>query len=433
MVISILNDANYSSYRHSILSGKVTGIWNNVLFMGTSSYPIFPYNYLTSEFSSFEKNIYKNNVPKIVYHLSGYGSLFNESYISFLGESTERYSYVLSKILLKSNIIKGSYKELKSKYLNDYILPLKYINIQFEKNSVNYLNADDKIKWVCMNSLINPGKKVWIPLQFVLLADNETFQNEKKYNITAVSTGTACHDNFTAALQNALIEYEQIDSFNLWWYGGIKGTPLKCSMQFIQKLFDNVDTKQFSSNFKIRFTDISFDKDIYVIVCEIFANEGDDNLPKYTVGVQGGLTKSKCVYRSFMEALTVLEYSMNVAWLEPKKYIASTTRKQIGNLDDNVLKYAIEGKPKLKLNNFSFTTRKKSKTLKQQLENLSSLSKYAACLDISPLEFKNLGFTIVRVIVPELLPVSMPTYPPKYHPKYKKIGGIKNTNVHPMA
>lgn len=433
MVISILNDINYSSYRHSILSGKVTGIWNNILFMGTSSYPIFPYNYLTSNFSSFEKNIYKNNIPKIVYHLSGYGALFNESYISFLGESTERYSYALSKVLLKTNVIKESYNDLKSKYSSDDILPLKYINIQFEKDSINYLNEDDKIKWICMNSLIKPGKKVWIPLQFVLLADNETFQNEKKYNITAVSTGTACYDNFTGALQNALIEYEQIDSFNLWWYGGIKGKPLKYSMQFIQKLFDNVDTKQFSSNFKIKFTDISFDKDIYVVVCEIFSSKIDNCLPKYTVGVQGGLSKSKCIYRSFMEALTVLEYSMNVAWLEPKKYIASTTREQIGNLDDNVLKYAIEGKPELKSNTFSFISKRKSNTLKQQLENLSSLSKYAAYLDISPIEFKNLGFTIVRVIVPELLPVSMPTYPPKYHPKYKEIGGIKNTNVHPMA
>ncbi|RKA76452.1 hypothetical protein AFX78_03029 [Listeria monocytogenes] len=100
-MISIQNNLEYNKLRWETLSGNVTGIWeNNKFFLGSSSYPIMKYHYITANFVNFEKHIYEN-MPKISYHLSGYGVNFNEALVSFIGESAERYTYSLLPTIIK--------------------------------------------------------------------------------------------------------------------------------------------------------------------------------------------------------------------------------------------------------------------------------------------------------------------------------------------
>ncbi|MCO6544096.1 MAG: YcaO-like family protein [Lactobacillus sp.] len=433
-MIDFQNTENWNLYRKEKLSGNVTGIWNNATFLGASSYPIFPYHYLTSDFSSFEKNIYEKPT-KIIYHLSGYGASFVESLVSFVGESSERYAYTLTKKTLEKNIVKLSYFELKKKFANDLVVPLKYININYPSDSLEHnVNENDRISWVRMNSLIELGKFVWMPLQLVQMFDDESFNYEKRYANTAVSTGTASQETIIKAINSAIVEYLQIDSFNLWWFNGIKGKTVSNSIDFIsEKCFGgSISFENFKNNFQIKFTDISFDKSIFVIVCEIFAKDSHGNLPKYTVGVQGGLSKNNCIYRSFMEALTVLEYSMNLCWIHPDKYLSAKNKNNIDNLDDNVLMYALKGKPKLNHVTKYFHVNKINSTY-DLISSLSNFSKYAGFLNITPVEFEYLNLNIARVIIPELLPVALPTFPPQRHPRFKQFGGIINRVAHPLA
>jgi len=438
-MINIRNTLDYNQLRWGRLSGNVTGIWDkNNFFLGSSSAPIMKYHYLTANFVNFEKYV-SQSMPKISYHLSGYGVNFNETLVSFLGESIERYTYSLLPAIIKDTVLCSSYESLVEKYgREDLICELEYINCYYtEEQPDHYIFPTDKIQWLPMNSLINPTQRVWMPLQFVVMYNAELFADEKKYLTSAVSTGTASHEIMVKSLDNALIEYLQIDSFNLWWYGGVKGKVLTVDLvEHLSIWFKKqMQVKNFLHKFNVTFTDISFDKSIYVVLCEIEAKDLTGTLPKYTVGLQGGYTLEQCIYRAFMECVTVLEFNMNVVWTEQEKFLNVTKDTRIiDNLDDNVLFYAKFGKPNLKHSLMQEETQvPRSKDLKQLLQKLSVLSRYAAFLHITPPGFKHMNSEVTRVIIPELLPIHLPSYPPYHHRRYKMIGGVVNNLPHPLA
>lgn len=87
----------------------MTSIWSNdTFYKGATSYPVTDFKYYTAEFCNFEKNISSDN-SKMSYHLSGYGVLHNEAYSSFIGESSERYTFASIYRLLKDKVEIGSY------------------------------------------------------------------------------------------------------------------------------------------------------------------------------------------------------------------------------------------------------------------------------------------------------------------------------------
>ena len=433
-MINIENTLQYNQMRRNKLGSKISSIWSeDSIFIGARSYPVLDFTYLTSNFSDFEKNVFKQN-QKMIYHLSGYGVKFNEAFASYLGESVERYTFASFYNLVKELVITASYVFMCVNFSTNNVCELSLLNSYFSKDDINhYVTKEDRLQWIGMNSLINFGEKVYVPLQFVVSNNGEIYSKEKPFMTSAVSTGTACHENIQKAFENAVIEYLQIDSFNLWWYGGIKGRDIKIDMkEFLSRNFKCQDNIQrFLKNFIVNFTDISYDKDIDVIVCEIFAR--NDNLPKYTVGVQGGIGREKVLYRGLMEALAVLEYNMNLPWMDQEKY-RKITRKSTGinNLDDNVILYAKYGKPKKvchKIENFADSYKKTYNVL----ENIRRVSRYAGYLVITTPEFENMNLEVVRVSIPELLPLCLPSYPPYYHKRYETIGGIRNNVPHPLA
>ncbi|GAA2868590.1 YcaO-like family protein [Lactobacillus intestinalis] len=431
------NDLNYNLYRQKLLGGNVSGIWkNNVYFLGASSYPIPKYHYLTAQFNNFEKNIFHDHMS-VNYHLSGYGTEYNEALASFLGESSERYSFTLLYKNIKNQIIHATYNDLKKKFPNDLILDLSLINVYFKKKDItHYIEPNDLISWVPMYSLLNSKLKVYVPLQMVVLFDKKIFNKEKRFLNSAVSTGTASQETFKKSIQNAIIEILQIDSYNLWWYGGFTGTKLDVNIkELLQKWFNNESVNNFIKKFDVKFTDISFDKPIPIVVCEISAK--DSNLPKYVVGVQGGLNLNKCLYRGFLEALTVLEYCFTTIWNNTEKFKnikKDISKLSIDNLDDNVIYYAKYGIQNLKRERkCCLEKHKKVNSFNELIKSISKFSKFACYLNITPVEFYNKNFVVSRVLIPELLSLPLPSFPPYYHPRYANIGGILNYVPHPMA
>jgi len=436
-VIKIKNTHSYNNLRERLIGGKITGIWKNSSnFIGNTSFPIPKFYYQTSNFSEFEKNYY-SKPQELVYHLSGYGNCYNESLVSFLGEASERYSYAANILLVKDRIIFDSYDNLKELDNAHYLIcPLEYINVYYnEKDEKNFVRADDKISWIKMISLTSPDKEVLIPLQFFIPYNDEIFKNEKKILPSAVSTGTSSHETIRKSLENCIIEYFQIDSFNLWWYGGVQGKTLHVNPKDYIGLLtqDEKEIKTFLDYYTVEFTDISFDKGIDIVVCEIFGK--DKCVPQYTIGVQGGKDYKKAIYRSFMEAITVLEYNNNIPWIETDKYLKIGSRVDgVGNLDDNVIWYSKYGKQNtVKHDNINW---KKSidETKEHNIFNkLKELSKYTGMLNITLTDFNRLNLNVIRVIIPELLPMCLPSYPQYYHARYKSVGGVINNIIHPLA
>lgn len=136
----------YNKLCWEILSGNVIGIWeNNKFFLGFSFYFIMKYYYIIVNFVNFEKYIFEN-MFKISYYLSGYGVNFNEVFVSFIGESVERYIYFLLFIIIKDRIIFRLYEEMIKEYKIDLICEFKYINLYyFFEVCENYVILNDII------------------------------------------------------------------------------------------------------------------------------------------------------------------------------------------------------------------------------------------------------------------------------------------------
>lgn len=433
-MISIKNNLNYNFLRRNLIGGNVSSIWKeNSIFVGARSHPLLNFTYLTADFSDFEKNVFEQE-QKMIYHLSGYGTTFNEALVSYLGESAERYTFASFYNIIKNRILKATYNEMAKKFGEDKVCPLDLINAYFDQSSPdNYITEEDSIQWLEMNSLISAGDKVYLPLQFIVTNNGKIYNSEKAFMTSAVSTGTACHEDVKQALENAVIEYLQIDSFNLWWYAGVKGKYISIDLvSFLKEYFQSTnEIDLFCSNFSVNFTDISFDKDIDIVVCEIFSN--DNGLPLYTVGIQGGIGREKTVYRSFMEAMAVLEYNMNLPWMNLGKYKKITKRTTgINNLDDNVILYAKYGKSNKIQHDIPFINTKVKKDYRI-IKNLQKLSQYAGYLVVTAPEFEHQNLEVVRVCIPELLPLCLPSYPPYHHVRYRTLGGVRNNVPHPLA
>ncbi|WP_167630003.1 YcaO-like family protein [Listeria valentina] len=432
-MIKLLNTLNYNSLRKQLLGGNITGIWkNNEAFIGSNSFPIMNYSYQTANFINFEKNI-DSTFEEVSYHLSGYGLLRNEAEASFIGESIERYSYSLLPASICANAVLSSYKKLYDAGCK--VLPLDLINNYYNSDQKeHYITEMDNIKWIKLPSLFGE-EEVFIPLQLFIMYNQYLFSNEKRYITSAVSTGTSCHETTKQSLENSLIEYLQIDSFNLWWYSGTSAIPLDIDVKkYFNHLFNNQPKVQdFLNHFTVNFLDISFDKSIYIIVCEMVSES--TSMPKYVVGVQGGYSIKKCIYRAFLECLTVVEYALNISWIDPQKYVSIQKEDpDFSNLDDNVIYYAKYGKPRnLIFEHKKINPRKKAQNLTELIQSTKKLSPYAVALNITPTEFSHLNTEVYRVILPELLSIALPSYPPYFSNRYTQWGGIKNHLPHPLA
>lgn len=116
IVISFENNESYNLLRRDRLGSCVTSIWDDDSFYeGDQTFPLPSFHYVTSQFSHFEKYIFPDST-KFSYHLSGYGTKFNEAFVSFLGESAERFSFVSQIPRLTHISIKASYNQMQSKF-----------------------------------------------------------------------------------------------------------------------------------------------------------------------------------------------------------------------------------------------------------------------------------------------------------------------------
>ena len=429
-MISLINNTEYNNIRLKKIGGLLTGIWKNPNVIDTlNSFPLPKTFNFSSVFSDFEKFV-GLDVKPMSYHLCGYGTFFNESICGFLGESVERYSFASLYKEIGNAVCHYSINEIKN-LKEEAIFDLNYLNI-FSDNNKNNLQLDEKISWIKMNYLNDYSKKLYVPLQFFVSATDEMIRGEKRFLNSAVSTGTACQESFFKALEAAIIEIEQIDSFNLWWYGGLEGKDIKVNIcDFLEKYFsDNLTNNNFVRNFEVVFTDISFDKNLDVVVCEIFSKNKKLILPKYTVGVQGAKNMSKAIYRSFMEALAVLSFNFNYPWIYPEKYKNVKENQILDNLDVNITWYSKFGKPnKVKHN-------KKVEFLgNKDYDLIKDICKFGKTgfMNISLPEFESLNLAVARVVNPALLSICIPSYPTENHPRYKEFGGILNFIPHPLA
>lgn len=382
---------------------------DNQILIENISYPLPRMFIYTANFANFEQFLWNQNEVNHQYHLSGYGTTNYEALLGFLGESAERYSYAVSSLSLKDNSFIDSYENLKDKKLPFQII--KQYNSDFEE--------DTFIDWCVCNTL--NGENILVPLELIVF---DNFKVDKKFQ--GVSTGCAAHESFFDATINGILEYLQLDSFNLWWYSGFLGKEVD-----ITNNLNNIGIgSDFLYYFNIKVSNIKFDKPVDVYVCEIFGKFS--NVPQYTVGVQAGLDSEKAINRAILEALTILEYNFNLPWFNTELYKSVNSETCFDDLDKNVIYYSKNGKPDLFKQEFINWNKASISTKEELLKYISNEYKNATVLDISVPDLKYLNQHIARVYIPELIPMMVPNNVYYQHTRFLKFGGVRNDFPSPL-
>ena len=134
-MIDIENTLQYNQVRRKRIGSKISSIWSgDSIFLGARSYPVLDFTYLTSNFSDFEKNVFKQK-QKMIYHLSGYGVQYNEAFAGYIGESAERYTFASFYNLIRDLLYCIYQTCVIIRQAN--VCELSLLNANFDKKDVN--------------------------------------------------------------------------------------------------------------------------------------------------------------------------------------------------------------------------------------------------------------------------------------------------------
>lgn len=446
---------SYNNVRHQFdkVAGSQTGI------LSATAIPLVNYKgeptlkSITGTMPNYHSQILKGG-QSVQYHLIGYGSHYEEALIKYVGESIERYSTLVGSVLTEDMVEYGTYHEICKK---GKTMPIKYMDVFTDEQIQTikerhlilcdkHVTEEDVIGWIKCPSLFNPDEKIYVPMQMLFIGyENKRSIGEYRY-IPAFSTGTASHKTYYKAMENAIIEYMQIDAFMLNWYTGRKCKRVVIDDEHVLSIMRKHGLLDKDCPFEIIPLYLTL-PDMYLPNFSVALKRKDKKTPYVLVGVQADLDPIHGLLRGIMEALPIAQSAFyNTVFYQESVDQVTKDNPQFNDLDQNVLFYAmphrteekdqlfygqIEGE--IKLSEIKSVNQSSAKENIQYLINqLKHVSEYAVFLDITPPETRERGWYVSRVLVPEILEMCIPDYPFANHPRMLEYGGVKNEYPHPM-
>lgn len=400
----------------------------------------------------YHREILNNPDLNIQYHISGYGSFYEEAMIKYIGESIERYASIVGPRLAEDRVVFGSYNEMKKK---GKVMPIKYLDV-FSKEQLDWfasindkfsntnVNEDSVLGWIKCSSLLNSDEEIYVPAQMMFIGYLPNCSLGEKFYLPAFTTGTASHKSVKKALLNAIIEYIQIDSFVIKWYTQRKCPVVKIDNEVINDLLEKANLGK-NSCYDIIPIYMSLE-DFSLPIFGVLAKSKIIRMPYMFFGVQGDFDKENAVLRGIMESTSIspLGYFQHI--INPDISFEQIENSGFGDLDSNVLYYCRPEKAEEKWSvfrkimgkeiNFSDIKNLGDLSIDERLDtlinDLKKVSEYAVYLDITPPEVANKGWSVIRALIPELMQMCLPGFPYINHPRMKKYGGVVNEYPHPL-
>jgi bacteriocin biosynthesis docking scaffold, sagD family len=436
-------------YDFAKISGNRTGILNQTQIPISNHDHDIKLKSITGSLPSYHQQVVATD-SEVNYHIIGYSNDYGESLARYTGESVERYAGITSHIFFDGQIIYESYENFSQK---NNTIPFELIQVfspeQIKRqNDFSYsacekiIERKDIIGWVKCYSLFNKGE-IYVPAQMLLLGYLPSQKENEYLYVPSFSTGTASHRSFEKALENALIEYIQIDSMMISWYTSRKCKRIIIDDNEILTLLEKCNLGK-DSPYEVIPIEMTIDSSSPVHTFGVILKNKKGEGPNILFGVQGGLNPKKTIIRGIMEAASIsygFYYNMLYNNAEKKNILSDNPR--FLDLDSNVFYYSHpkDGKKKWKifdelissetvmlseLNNNEFVG------LKGILEYLKSIAPNSVILNITPPELDDKNWHVLRILCPDLLEMCIPDFPFKNHPRMKKYGGVKNRYAHPL-
>lgn len=385
------------------------------------------------------------------YHLSGYGTFYEEALIRLAGEAIERYSLMVAQFTLADKIHYATYNEVAR---SSRVVPFEYLRLFSEKDyealnrgdyrGLQTLERDDVVGWVSCPSLFDAGAEIMVPAQMLFVGYKLSRAQGEVAFCPGFSTGTAAHTSLAKALQSALLEFVEIDALMLNWYAALKAPAVVVDDLTLASLSPKLTAP--NSPYEVLALDLRVIEglDAHVIGSAVI-NKREER-PFISFGAQGHLDPARACYRSLMEAVAVSFLGIYGPLYLPKEYLASTEGSEFTDLDRNVAFFATPEQAAVKREVFRKLTgeRRTLSSMKSYdtgdvradtarlVKQLSSVSEYGVYLDVTPPETRARGWKVMRVFIPELVTMCVPGVPYSRHPRLAAYGGIRNEYPHPL-
>lgn len=382
---------------------------------------------------------FKGLTRAINYHIGGMGMSREEAMIKCLAESYERYIPVMfdPKLYLKCHF--DSYIGLKEKKGSDIIITsdlFEYFSDEqheqkqfFQKFSIN-----NPMEWV-QTLEITTNKYMWVPthlLFFGYLPKKEL--GEFRIN-SAVSTGTAVHNNVPACLLNSFYEMVLIDAAICHWYTDSRAYKIELNTR-TRHLKQIINKSIPLNNINLEFYWLpSVDFPTFNIAC---ISRGD-TIPKFSIGLGCDFNLERAMYKAFIEYIGTRFLSNTLAVIQEKNIEPNSIR----NFDDNVLYYALgNGADRINMKfNPAITIQdddlpadiegNKKHLVNLLVETCRKTNKYISFINLTNNESKDVGLVATKLWSPQLIGVPTPHAVPIKHQRFVDYGGVSHLDPHP--
>ena len=385
------------------------------------------------------------------YHLSGYGTFYEEAIIRLVGEAIERYSLIVAQSTMADRIRYASYDEVAK---DDRVVPFEYLrpfsDADYKKlNQGKYagmrrLERSDIVGWIKCPSLFEPDSEISVPAQMLFVGYKLSREHGEVAFCPGFSTGTAAHTTHGKALQNALLEFIEIDALMLHWYTSLTAPAVTIDNLTVASLVPNLLSDD--SRYEVLALDLRVMEAVDAHVFGLVLINKRDERPLIVFGGQGHLDPLRASYRGLMEAVAIAFLGVYGPLFLPNEYFVSTSGSTFTDLDRNVAFYnspedaaskkaairsMVSGREVLSSMK-NYDTGNVEADTARLVRQLSSVSEYGVYLDVTPPESRSRGWKVMRVFFPELVTMCVPGVPYSEHPRMKAFGGIRNEYPHPL-
>ena len=239
----------------------------------------------------------------INYHLSGYGSFFEEALIRLVGEAIERYSLLVAPFAFSERICYASYDDVAR---SGTVVPIEYLRLYTDEDyrklnegiyrGLRRPEPSDIIGWVRCPSLLEPSTHIWVPAQMLFVGYQANQKEREVAFCPGFSTGTAAHTDLVTALQNALLEAVEIDALMLRWYTNRPARAVVVDDLSIPALVPDLFKR--NSRYEVLTLDIRVLEEVHAQVIASIVIGKQEARPYITLGAQAGLEPVHTLYRS---------------------------------------------------------------------------------------------------------------------------------------
>jgi len=385
------------------------------------------------------------------YHLSGYGTYYEEALIRLAGEAIERYSLMVAQYTLSDHIRYATYEEVAR---DGRVVPFEYLrpftDADYEKlnqgqyHGLKRLEKSDVVGWVRCPSLFSPGSEIWVPAQMLFVGYKFSRERSEVAFCPGFSTGTAAHTSTAKALQNALLESIEIDALMLHWYTDLKAPAVAIDDPTVTRLVPRLFAAD--SGYEVLALDLRVLEGVDAHVFGSVLLNREVERPLIVFGAQGHLDPARGFYRGLMEAVAIAFLGIYGPLYLPAEYLAPTAGSGFTDLDKNVAFFAspedaaekravirnlVGGKAVLSGLKSHATADTRADTARL-VRQLSRVSEYGVYLDVTPPETRSRGWHVMRVFLPELVTMCVPGVPYRQHPRFLRYGGVRNEYPQPL-